>query len=150
MRILIVDDSPTVCLVIRKLLSSRGHDVSSVGDLDTLPEHLHTPVDLMLLDLEMIGLAGIAIEDFTETFGVDGANILLHSSHPPEVLQDATDRIGAGDAWLGWTAPLVRSRAPVMITAFVGACAAAIHVSTVGNKAAGANEVFGFMKSLLQ
>tara|TARA_R110000824_G_scaffold274514_2_gene463223 strand:- start:597 stop:1970 length:1374 start_codon:yes stop_codon:yes gene_type:complete len=67
----------------------------------------------------------------------------------PAFSDHAADRIGAGDAWFGWTAPLVRAGAPIEIIAFVGACAAAVHVSTIGNTASKANEVHGFMKAIL-
>lgn len=67
----------------------------------------------------------------------------------PAFNTDAVDRIGAGDAWFGWTAPLVRAAAPAPVIAFVGACAAAVHISTVGNRAAKTNEVMGFMKATM-
>ena len=86
------------------------------------------------------------------TLGHEGAK-LFNSQHIvsiPAFNDHAVDRIGAGDAWFGWTAPLVRAGAPIEIIAFVGACAAAVHVSTVGNSAAKANQVHGFMKSILR
>jgi sugar/nucleoside kinase (ribokinase family) len=91
------------------------------------------------------------------TLGHEGAQITTSVTGGPHYEKykipafndHAADRIGAGDAWFGWTAPLVRAGAPIEVIAFVGACAAAVHVSTVGNEAAKANKVHGFMKSLL-
>ena len=90
-------------------------------------------------------------EAIAVTMGHLGARLEFNGGlvHVPAFNDKAVDRIGAGDAWFGWTAPLIRARAPVEIIAFVGSCAAAVHVSTVGNKAAKANEVHGFMKAIL-
>jgi rfaE bifunctional protein nucleotidyltransferase chain/domain len=85
------------------------------------------------------------------TLGHQGASLFMgkETVHVPAFNANAVDRIGAGDAWFGWTAPLVKVGAPIEIIALVGACAAAVHVATKGNGVANANEVIGFIKAVL-
>jgi bifunctional ADP-heptose synthase (sugar kinase/adenylyltransferase) len=59
----------------------------------------------------------------------------------PALEARAVDRLGAGDAFFAWTAPLVYLEAPLGIVGLVGSAAAAIHVSNTGNHAAGAGAV---------
>ena len=104
------------------------------------------------IDHAVDSLAGLHdSEAIAVTMGHLGARLEINGDvvHVPAFNDHAADRIGAGDAWFGWTAPLVRVGAPIKVIAFVGTCAAAIHVSTIGNKAAKANEVHGFMKAIL-
>jgi hypothetical protein len=51
----------------------------------------------------------------------------------PAIVDHALDRIGAGDAFLAVTAPLVKVGAPPNVIAVVGNVAGAIQVGTVGN-----------------
>jgi rfaE bifunctional protein nucleotidyltransferase chain/domain len=85
------------------------------------------------------------------TLGHKGASLFIgkEAVHVPAFNANAVDRIGAGDAWFGWTAPLVKVGAPIEIIALVGACAAGVHVATKGNGVANANEVIGFIKAVL-
>ena len=106
-------------------------------------------------------LEGHKADAVAVTLGHEGAKLYMRDTevtgypkhavpvHIPAFNDHAVDRIGAGDAWFGWTAPLIRAGAPIEVVAFVGACAAAVHVSTVGNDAAKKNEVHGFMRSIL-
>ena len=93
-----------------------------------------------------------AADAISVTLGHEGARLYTKGGDSisiPAFNDHAADRIGAGDAWYGWTAPLVRAGAPIDVIAFVGACAAAVHVATVGNEAAKSNKVHGFMRSIL-
>jgi rfaE bifunctional protein nucleotidyltransferase chain/domain len=45
----------------------------------------------------------------------------------------AVDRMGAGDAFFGWTIPLVMAGAPIEVIGIIGNIAGAIHVSSIGN-----------------
>jgi rfaE bifunctional protein nucleotidyltransferase chain/domain len=45
----------------------------------------------------------------------------------------AVDRMGAGDAFFGWTIPLVKAGAPIEVVGLIGNVAGAIHVSSIGN-----------------
>lgn len=68
------------------------------------------------------------------TMGHEGAvmangeltHIAPMSSHP-------IDRMGAGDAFLAWSAPFAYLKAPTEITGLFGAAAAAVKVETAGN-----------------
>lgn len=67
----------------------------------------------------------------------------------PALSEHAVDRLGAGDAFLAWTAPFVRLGAPVKLVGLIGAAAAALHVAKPGNPALERSEVVGFLKTLL-
>lgn len=67
----------------------------------------------------------------------------------PSFTDRAVDRIGAGDAFLAFTSPLVYVGAPVEVALLVGSCAAALHVQTPGNEALKREAVRGFVKAAL-
>jgi bifunctional ADP-heptose synthase (sugar kinase/adenylyltransferase) len=67
----------------------------------------------------------------------------------PALSEHAVDRLGAGDAFLAWTAPFVKVGAPVTLVGLVGACAAALHVAKPGNPPLSKAEVLGYLKGLL-
>jgi DNA-binding NtrC family response regulator len=61
-QILIVDDEPNVRLMFRTALTSEGYTLSVAEDGEAaLRAQLATPADLMLLDLQMPGLDGLAV-----------------------------------------------------------------------------------------
>ena len=59
------------------------------------------------------------------------------------------DRMGAGDAFLAYTAPFVRLGAPLDMAGLIGNAAAAVHISRPGNDPLNKREVLGFLKALL-
>lgn len=62
LRILLVEDDPTVARVIAGLLASRGHEVvHAVHGLAALAEVATAPFDIGLFDLDLPGLDGIAL-----------------------------------------------------------------------------------------
>lgn len=67
----------------------------------------------------------------------------------PALTDRAVDRIGAGDAFLAWTAPFVKIGAPLSIVGLIGSAAAALHVQKRGNPPLDKAEVLGFLKSIL-
>ena len=67
----------------------------------------------------------------------------------PAFTDRAVDRIGAGDAFLAFTAPLAYVGAPPEVTLLTGSCAAALHVQTPGNEALTRQAVRGMVKSVV-
>mgnify|MGYP001607904366 FL=1 len=51
----------------------------------------------------------------------------------PALSQTVVDRVGAGDAFLAWSAPLLNAGAPLAVAGFVGSLAAGIQVGIIAN-----------------
>ncbi len=61
-RILVVDDDPVICEVVRLSLALEGLDVATVGDGTAALAHLRQhPVDLVLLDRRLPGMDGLEV-----------------------------------------------------------------------------------------
>ncbi len=61
-RILVVDDDPVVCDLVRVSLALEGLEVAAVGDGTAALAHLHQhPVDLVLLDRMLPGMDGLEV-----------------------------------------------------------------------------------------
>lgn len=85
------------------------------------------------------------------TLGHEG--IIIYSEgrthRMPALSTVVLDRMGAGDAFLAWSAPFVYARVPTETAMFIGSCAAAIKVSRRGNPALSKAEVLGMAKAVL-
>jgi cytidyltransferase-like protein len=69
----------------------------------------------------------------------------------PSMSDHVVDRIGAGDAFLAITAPLVRAGAPLDIIGFVGNVAGALQVGRIGNSSAiGRSELQQWVTALMK
>lgn len=88
---------------------------------------------------------------FAVTLGHKGCIIYDGSGfeEAPALATDVKDRMGAGDAFLSWTAPLAKSGAPKEMLAFVGNVAAGIKVGKVGNIATTKAELTQWVRSTL-
>ena len=124
--------------------------VVDMVELD-MAQPLNTPIDQkMISEMTRLGAGMLVV-----TRGHEGAMICHTDRGGPQYLQipafsnKPIDRIGAGDAFLAYTSPLVKSGAHIMGVALVGACAAAIHVETEGNRPVPLNKLKGFIKSIL-
>lgn len=63
-KILVCDDSPTDCAIIRSLLQRRSADVTIVNSAEAALAKLHTEsFDLLLLDVQMDGMSGIELTE---------------------------------------------------------------------------------------
>ncbi len=63
-RILVVDDSPTMALRAKLILSKAGHAVRTMMEPNDVVESLHAePADLIILDIEMPGVTGYQLCD---------------------------------------------------------------------------------------
>ena len=63
-RILLAEDTPATSDMVKRALTGDGHDVVVVGDGSEALEHLSAPgahFDLMITDVQMPGLDGIAL-----------------------------------------------------------------------------------------
>jgi putative two-component system response regulator len=61
-RVLVVDDNPSVALLLQQLLASDGHAVDTAGDgIEALERVARHPPDLVLLDLDMPRLDGFEV-----------------------------------------------------------------------------------------
>jgi DNA-binding response OmpR family regulator len=59
-KVLVVDDSTTVLLSLKRLLEENGHDVLAAKDgLSTLSTMITNPPDIILLDIGLPGLSGL-------------------------------------------------------------------------------------------
>jgi rfaE bifunctional protein nucleotidyltransferase chain/domain len=67
----------------------------------------------------------------------------------PALAEKVVDRMGAGDAFLAWTAPLVFLGAPKEVVGLVGSIASALKVERVGNEAVTKEQVLERLDSLL-
>ncbi len=100
-------------------------------------------------------LPGIAemmhAEMVTVTRGHHGCAVYADNkiAEAPALTDRAVDRLGSGDAFLGFTAPLAKLGAPPEIVALVGSAASAIHVGKPGNESVKKQELYGFLKSIL-
>jgi len=86
--ILIVDDEPNVRLVFRTALESSGYRVSSAEDGEKALLWLEsTPIDLVLLDLQMPGVGGMEVLEGLRETGNDVPVVIVtaHGSVPDAV-----------------------------------------------------------------
>jgi two-component system KDP operon response regulator KdpE len=98
LNVLIVDDEPSIRLVLRASLASAGHAVSEAGDVAVAAEAIRTvasPFDVILLDLSMPGVDGAAFIPFIRRESPASRILVVSGSHEGE----ASD-IGA-DGFLG-------------------------------------------------
>ena len=94
--ILVIDDSPTVAGAVREALAPDGHQVESLKRFIDLPAVIATrPPDLILLDLEIPSLSGVALGGFVRRYQRRHIHILIHSSLPESTLAEAAAQVGA-------------------------------------------------------
>lgn len=91
LRILIVDDDPTIATSLAHLLESHGHRVTTAGDGETgLQRYRMEPVDLVISDIVMPGIGGSTFLRNLLAFDPDAQMLVITgyagSSHIPELL----------------------------------------------------------------
>ena len=88
---------------------------------------------------------------FSVTLGHEGCLVINGEKaiHAPAVADKVVDRMGAGDAFLAVTAPLVWAGAPADVIALVGNIAGAIKVGKVGNQPVTRQEVETWLQKLI-
>jgi CheY-like chemotaxis protein len=66
-RVLIVDDEPTICNILARILSNEGHQAQTVSDGKAALTLLHErPYDLLVADLRMSGINGIELYEIVK------------------------------------------------------------------------------------
>lgn len=99
LRILVIDDDPDVCEVLRRFLSDRGYQVETAADGKAgLTALRRDPADVVLLDLELPGLSGLDVMRNIERDDID-VEIITISGHPAaeRLLGPDSLELGAAD-----------------------------------------------------
>lgn len=109
--------------------------------------HRREPGDRLVSRLQM----ALGAETAAITMGHHGSVFIQGDrvERVPALTDRAVDRLGAGDAFLAWTAPFVRLGAPLPLIGLIGSAAAALHVGKPGNPPLSKAEVLGFVKAMM-
>jgi CheY-like chemotaxis protein len=95
-RLLVVDDSESVFLFVRRALEEDGHLVERLEAFTELSSYLRkVQPDLILLDLEMPALSGTAFALFLRRIERRPIKIVIHSSLPEVQLRKAAQEVKA-------------------------------------------------------
>lgn len=95
-RILVIDDSPTVLLAVRQALGVEGHRVEALDSFVDLPGRLRdNPPDLIVLDLEIPYLPGLAFARLIQKYQLRSIPIVIYSGQPIQEIERAARTIGA-------------------------------------------------------
>ena len=102
--------------------------------------------ELMAYQMQRMGC-----QMFVVTRGHDGCIVYDGSDYEevPALATKVVDRMGAGDAFLAWTAPLVYLGAPKEVIGLVGSVASAIKVEHIGNESVTKEQVVKRLGELL-
>jgi CheY-like chemotaxis protein len=92
LRILLVEDDLTVAEVVSGLLSARGHQVVHAEHaLAALREVSEAPFEVVLMDLDLPGLGGIALAEHLRSQGFEMPLIAVTARTDPSIEQQARD-----------------------------------------------------------
>jgi DNA-binding response OmpR family regulator len=117
-RILVVDDSPTIHFYVRQALGADGHVIDRLQSFTELPAYLAAcNPDVILLDLEMPALSGSAFAHFVRRIEKRPIPIIVYSSLPPSETGKAAREIGASSV-------VAKSASPEQLRAAVAHCVA--------------------------
>lgn len=98
-RVLIVDDSKTICTVLRKFLRSAGYDTIEALDAESGLEIMkQQPVDLVFLDIMLPGMNGFAaLRSIRRDPNSRDIPVIMMSGNEQAMEQFFGTRIGADD-----------------------------------------------------
>ena len=108
MKILIVDDSPSICMFLTHALETESHTVTAVGTGEEGVEHvaLSDKPDLIIMDVELPGIDGFeATRQIRKNEGDNWCPIVYLSSHTEEKLI-ARGIDAGGDSYLSMRAAI--------------------------------------------
>ncbi|MCK6591238.1 MAG: response regulator [Polyangiaceae bacterium] len=98
-RVLVIDDSPSVFYSVKAALSPDGHFVERLGCFVDLPGRIaENPPNLILLDLHIPELPGIAMGKYIRSHQPRYIPILIYSGAPLNELERAMREIHADGA----------------------------------------------------
>ena len=92
LKILVVDDEPTICSMMNFFLTRIGYEVRTVntGD-DAITAFDEDPPDMVLLDVSMPGMRGIDVLQIIKTRKADCGVIMLSAYGDDQTIQEAID-----------------------------------------------------------
>ncbi len=98
-RVLVVDDSPTIVLMLRRMLAQNGYEVSEAGDAETGMEIArNTLPHLIFLDIVLPGMNGFeALRRLRRDPVTRGIPVIMISGNELATEQFYAQRIGADD-----------------------------------------------------
>lgn len=97
-QILVADDDPTVCLLMKAALTREGYDVTTVSDgLAALDTFGSRPFSMVLLDVEMPGLDGYLVCSEIRFLYGKSVPIVLITGHDDGAAIKAAFAAGASD-----------------------------------------------------
>lgn len=98
-RVLIIDDSKTICTVLRKFLRSAGYDTIETLDAESGLEIMkQQPVDLVFLDIMLPGMNGFAaLRSIRRDLNTRDIPVIMMSGNEQAMEQFFGTRIGADD-----------------------------------------------------
>jgi DNA-binding response OmpR family regulator len=91
-KILVVDDEPTICSMMKVFLTRIGYVVKTVNTGDeAITVFDEDPPDMVLLDISMPGMRGIDVLQLMKTRKADCGVIMLSAYGDEQTIQEAID-----------------------------------------------------------
>jgi DNA-binding response OmpR family regulator len=91
-KILVVDDEPTICSMMRVFLTQIGYEVRTVNSgEDAIDVFDEDPPDMVLLDISMPGMRGIDVLQLMKIRKADCGVIMLSAYGDDQTIQEAID-----------------------------------------------------------
>jgi len=101
-RVLVVDDDPAICMLIKTILKNGPFNVTICNDAETALVYLHQPeaFDVIISDFMLPGISGIQlIEQIRSMPGTEQTPIVMISGHNNYAMDERAKKAGA-DAFL--------------------------------------------------
>ena len=95
-RVLLIDDDDAICGLVSKYLQHHGHTVDVLNDGRELDRALHSPFDVVLLDMGLPGIDGLSILDRLAREHPEVAVVMITAATGVDSIVDAMRR-GAFD-----------------------------------------------------
>ncbi len=91
-KILVVDDEPTICSMMKVFLTQIGYQVKTVNSgEDAIATFDEDPPDMVLLDISMPGMRGIDVLQQMKTQKANCGVIMLSAYGDDQTIQEALD-----------------------------------------------------------
>lgn len=95
-RVLVIDDSPTAVLSVRRALALDGHQVESLRHFHDLARQLRErPPDLILLDLHMPGFSGELMGGQIQRFQIRPTKVVVYSGGEASLVRQLATQLSA-------------------------------------------------------
>lgn len=91
-KILVVDDEPTICSMMKVFLTQIGYQIRTVNSgEDAIVAFDEDPPDMVLLDISMPGMRGIDVLQLMKNRKADCGIIMLSAYGDDQTIQEAMD-----------------------------------------------------------